>query len=81
MKFQIEISKKKLKKYHFSSAKTIENSVTTNVELTADQWKAKYEKEAKKTQRLQRIIDGDSEERQDPEGAQDFGSQGMTHTV
>ena len=47
--------------------------------MTADQWKAKYEKEAKKTQRLQRIIDGDSEERQDPEGAQDFGSQGMTH--
>ena len=47
--------------------------------MTADQWKAKYEKEAKKTQRLQRIIDGDSEERQDPEGAQDFGSQGITH--
>jgi len=55
-------------------AKTIENSVQTNIELTAEQWRAKYERETKKVQKLERLLDGkntESEERPDPEGAQD----------
>ena len=40
-------------------AKTIENSVSTNVELTADQWKVKSEREPAKDARLQKHLDGE----------------------
>ena len=33
-------------------AKTIKNSVVANVELTADQWRRKYEKERDKNKRI-----------------------------
>ncbi|CBY41289.1 unnamed protein product, partial [Oikopleura dioica] len=54
-------------------AKTIENSVQTNIELTAEQWRVKYEKQTKKLEKLQKLIDSGSEieERPDPEGAND----------
>ena len=57
-------------------AKTIENSVQINVQLTAEQWRAKYEREVRKVSRLQQMLDGKSlddlgEERPEPEGAQD----------
>ena len=38
-------------------AKTIKNSVVANVELTADQWRRKYEKERDKNKQLQYDFD------------------------
>lgn len=55
-------------------AKTIENSVQINIELTAEQWRAKYEREVRKSTKLQRLVDGKTDlvdERPEPEGAQD----------
>ena len=37
-------------------AKTVENSVVANVELTADQWKRNYEREKEKRERLEEQI-------------------------
>jgi len=64
-------------------AKTIENSVQINIELTAEQWRAKYEREVKKVSKLQRILDGKTsddtmEERPEPEGTDDTSIRGRS---